>query len=149
MKPSLRLCIATGLTLLCGTSVFAQTPAEAVANRLRDQGYSDIEIERTFLRRLRVEAEKDGQVREIVIHPRTGAVLRDFTYPDDDEGDADDDDRDEDDRDDENRDDLDDDADEQDDAAEEDGEGEDQDPDDEEDEEDEDEDDEDDEEEDD
>lgn len=58
---------------------------------LRAQGFEDIETERTWLGRLRIEAENDAFKREIVIDPRTGEILRDFwlNQNEDDEDDED------------------------------------------------------------
>ncbi len=67
--------------------ILAMTPATAQANdamrdriirELRDDGYTDIRIFRTFLGRLRFIARDDDTRREIVLNPATGVILRDY-----------------------------------------------------------------------
>ncbi|MFY0660195.1 MAG: hypothetical protein JXR15_06860 [Shimia sp.] len=72
--------LALGLTLVVTMSGAAQaeTRVEAIARHLAEQGYHDIEIGRTFLGRARIEAEKNGMEREIIVNPRTGEILRDY-----------------------------------------------------------------------
>ncbi|WP_299424438.1 hypothetical protein [uncultured Shimia sp.] len=77
--------LALGLTLVAALSGTAQaeTRVEAIARHLAEQGYHDIEIGRTFLGRARIEAEKNGMEREIIVNPRTGEILRDYWEEDD------------------------------------------------------------------
>lgn len=77
--------LALGLTLVAALSGAAQaeTRVEAIARHLAEQGYHDIEIGRTFLGRARIEAEKNGMEREIIVNPRTGEILRDYWEEDD------------------------------------------------------------------
>ena len=66
--------------------LFAAPPALADADRLRDvvvrelrdDGYTEIRISRTWLGRMRFVANRPGARREIVINPATGAILRDY-----------------------------------------------------------------------
>ncbi len=66
--------------------VLALAPAIAGANafersivsQLRAQGYSNIEISRTFLGRGRITAQSRDLNREIIFNPATGAILRDY-----------------------------------------------------------------------
>lgn len=44
---------------------------------LRDQGFRQIEVERTLLGRVRIVASSSRGTRELVINARTGEVLRD------------------------------------------------------------------------
>ena len=46
---------------------------------LRAEGYDQIRTERTLLKRIRIVAGRAGERREIVIDPRTGEVLRDYS----------------------------------------------------------------------
>ncbi len=62
----------------------AETRVQAIARHLAEQGYHDIEVSRTFLGRARIEAEKDGIEREIIVNPRSGEILRDYWEEDDD-----------------------------------------------------------------
>ncbi|MCG7493322.1 hypothetical protein [Thalassobius sp. Cn5-15] len=75
-----------------------------VTQQLIDQGYDRVEVSRTFLGRIRIEATGKGAEREVIVNPRTGQVLRDHWEDEKDEGDHrtiaptwdDDDDRDDD-----------------------------------------------------
>lgn len=71
--------LAAGLAL--GASVaLAQSPADAVVQQLRAQGYVEFEVSRTLLGRVRVVATaSDGSQREIVFIPATGEILRDYS----------------------------------------------------------------------
>lgn len=81
----------TGLILagLSATASAAQDNLNSVIRQLRAQGYSKVEVERTWLGRYRIEARGPAGEREIVLNERTGEVLRDYI---DDEGDDHDDD---------------------------------------------------------
>lgn len=54
---------------------------ERFTSALQAGGFSVREIGYTFWGRLRIVAVLDGMVREIIINPNTGEVLRDQTYP--------------------------------------------------------------------
>lgn len=56
----------------------AETKVEAITRQLMEQGYSEIEVSRTFLRRIQIEAKKGNAEREIIINPRSGEILRDY-----------------------------------------------------------------------
>ena len=83
--------------------------AERIVRALRQQGYTEIEVGRTFLGRGRIVAEGPPGEREIVFNPRTGEILRDvWRAPGGEDGrllDRDDYDEDDDDDDDDNDDD--------------------------------------------
>ncbi len=55
----------------------ADTATDEIIFQLQSQGYSQIEVKRTWLGRMRIFAVGDGVVREIVINPVTGEILRD------------------------------------------------------------------------
>ena len=110
----------------------AQTVKDQVVEQLRQSGFKHIRITQTILGRLRIVAQDGDTTREIVINPRTGEVLRDYSRARDEDDDAhsdrdddyavrsgnsrdDDDEDDDDDADDDDDDDDDDDADEDDD----------------------------------
>ncbi len=58
----------------------AQSPADAVVQQLREQGYVEFAVTRTLLGRVRVVAlAPDGEQREIVFNPATGEILRDYS----------------------------------------------------------------------
>ncbi len=57
----------------------AQSPADAVVEQLREQGYVELQVSRTLLGRVRVIAlSADGGQREIILSPATGEILRDY-----------------------------------------------------------------------
>lgn len=88
----------------------AQTAQDRIVAQLRDQGFDEITITRTLLGRVRIVAQEDDTLREIILNPSTGAILRDYwTELDDDDDDDDRDGDDDDDDDDDDRDDDDDD----------------------------------------
>lgn len=58
----------------------AATFQDAVVAQLRDQGYSQIVVERTWLGRIRIMAVLGDTRREIILNPRTGEVLRDVVF---------------------------------------------------------------------
>ena len=54
-------------------------PVAHVLKALRSQGYREIWLERTLLNRVRIVADRSGYSREIVVDPRTGDILRDYS----------------------------------------------------------------------
>ncbi|MCY4336790.1 MAG: hypothetical protein OXC60_19215 [Litoreibacter sp.] len=74
-------------SFFAGLLALAASPAAAqpvdieasVRRQLRAQGFTDIRVNRTFLGRLRFVASNGRHVRELVINPTTGVILRDFT----------------------------------------------------------------------
>ena len=71
--------LAAGLALVASMAV-AQSPADAVVQQLREQGYLEFAVSRTLLGRVRVVAlAPDGTQREIVFNPATGEILRDYS----------------------------------------------------------------------
>ncbi len=75
MRYKLALCV--GLTI-APFAVAAQSVTDQVVQQLRAQGYSEIVVTRTWLGRLRFVSERGDFVRELVINPQTGEVLRDY-----------------------------------------------------------------------
>ncbi|RMF83214.1 MAG: hypothetical protein D6744_05070, partial [Planctomycetota bacterium] len=71
--------LAAALGLSAPQHAHAQTARQIVVAQLQDQGYYNITVQRTFLGRLRFKAENDVYVREIVINPVTGLILRDYS----------------------------------------------------------------------
>lgn len=63
--------------LFCAPPAYAQNYEEIVLAQLQSQGFGQITIERTLLGRVRIFAVQNGRLREIVLNPRTGEVLRD------------------------------------------------------------------------
>ena len=62
-----------------GEGTTAQTPSEQILSILINRGYRLLEDERTWLGRQRIIAERDGTRRELVFHPGTGEILRDYS----------------------------------------------------------------------
>ena len=56
----------------------AQTGEDRIIAQLRDQGFDEIVVSRTLLGRVRIVAIEDDTIREIVLNPATGAILRDY-----------------------------------------------------------------------
>ncbi len=56
----------------------AETLAANIEGQLRSQGFTRLDVHRTWLGRIRIEAYSKTQKREIVLNPRTGEILRDY-----------------------------------------------------------------------
>jgi hypothetical protein len=63
--------------LMAGAAMASDFQASVLA-QLRAQGFSDIQVETTWLGRLKITAQRRGAGREIVLNPRTGEILRDI-----------------------------------------------------------------------
>ena len=72
-----KLLFATAAFILLGTGLAYADAEGDVVKWLTRQGYSQIEVSRTLLGRVRIIATKDGNQRELVLNPRTGEILRD------------------------------------------------------------------------
>ncbi len=76
------------LLALLAVPAAAQTAEDRIVRQLREQGFEEIEVSRTLLGRVRIVAIEDDTLREIVLNPSTGAILRDYwTEIDDDDDD--------------------------------------------------------------
>ncbi|MEP2534233.1 hypothetical protein [Shimia sp.] len=73
--------------LMLVTPAVAETRVEAITRQLASQGYTDIEVSRTFLGRVQIEANRGGLEREIILNPRSGEILRDYWEVEDDDDD--------------------------------------------------------------
>ncbi len=74
--------------VLLASPVLADGRVDAITQQLAAQGYDQIKVSKTFLGRVRVEAQRQGLEREIIFNPRTGEILRDYwEVEEDDEGD--------------------------------------------------------------
>lgn len=73
-----RLILAATLSAVLATPAFANPHVDRIVSQLKAEGYTSIEMERTWLGRIRIEAEKGDVDREIVINRSTGEVLRDY-----------------------------------------------------------------------
>lgn len=71
-----------GAAVLTPGGAAAQDDAERrIRRQLRAQGFRIVERSRTLLGRVRIVARGDGTWREIILDPRTGVILRDYTRP--------------------------------------------------------------------
>jgi hypothetical protein len=72
--------LGAGLALagLGARPALAESPVDAVIRQLEGFGYRDISVRRTLLGRVRVQARRGADEREIVLDPRTGEILRDL-----------------------------------------------------------------------
>jgi len=61
-----------------GAPLVAQSLEGQITDQLREQGYENVQVTKTWLGRLRIQAASDDQTREIIVNPRTGEILRDF-----------------------------------------------------------------------
>lgn len=72
----------TFLLTVLSVSLLSTTAARAdyaddVVKWLLDEGYTDIEVTRTLLGRVRILSRLGSGQRELIINPRTGEILRD------------------------------------------------------------------------
>lgn len=74
------LATASVLAVVAGPAL-AASYAEDVVAQLNQLGFSDITVETTWLGRIKVVASRTDGVREIVLNPRTGEILRDVWMP--------------------------------------------------------------------
>ena len=72
--------LALGASLCVAAGALAETQDEIVA-QMQKQGFKSIEVSTTWLRRVRIVGEGQPGAREVVLDPRNGEVLRDFTAP--------------------------------------------------------------------
>lgn len=80
LRPFMLSCL---LTVLSAVSMQA-SPLESILQQLREQGYVEIEVERTLLGRIRIEADGVYHEREIILNRRSFEILRDYSLPNDD-----------------------------------------------------------------
>ena len=87
-----------------GSQAHAGAAQDRIIAQLRDQGFDEITVTHTLLGRVRIVAQEDDTLREIILNPSTGAYWTELDDDDDDDDDDDhDDDRDDDDDDDDRR----------------------------------------------
>ncbi len=65
------------LLLSSAAPAVAESAVESVARQLGEYGYHSITTNRTLLGRIRITAERDGVMREIVLNRFTGTILFD------------------------------------------------------------------------
>ena len=64
--------------LLSAPMAFAQSYADQIVQQLSAQGFSDITVEITLLGRIRIKGHNGQGLREIIMNPHTGEILRDM-----------------------------------------------------------------------
>ena len=64
--------------LLTAPMAFAQSYADQIVHQLSAQGFSDITVEITLLGRIRIKGHNGQGLREIIMNPHTGEILRDM-----------------------------------------------------------------------
>lgn len=78
-QPLNRFALALALVLTAAGAASADEVSDAISQQLRQQGYTDITVTRTFLGRDRILATSPTREREIIVNPRTREILRDYT----------------------------------------------------------------------
>jgi hypothetical protein len=77
MKRRAFLYTCTAFIALAGRAHSASF-ADLIVEQLTQQGFADIEVETTWLGRVRIVASRTDGLREIILNPRTGEILRDL-----------------------------------------------------------------------
>ena len=77
---------------ICAPTLLLAGVADSVVRQLQAQGYTSIEVSRTWLGRVQIEAKRGAEEREIVLNRKTGEILRDYSHISSDDDDDDDDD---------------------------------------------------------
>lgn len=72
------LAAVAGTHLCTGNAALAAGFADQIVAQLRKQGFGNIVVERTWLGRTRILAERSDARREIILNPSTGEILRDL-----------------------------------------------------------------------
>ena len=71
--------LAIAITLaMAPHAAHAQSVEEQIIAQLEAQGFTQIEVSRTLLGRIKLEAVSPTLVRQLIVNPATGEVLRDF-----------------------------------------------------------------------
>jgi hypothetical protein len=78
MKPGKTRTAVVLAVALWAAPANASEYADRIILWLQEQGFTHFAIQRTWLGRIRIEAEADGIDREIILNARTGEILRDF-----------------------------------------------------------------------
>lgn len=73
--------LASAAAVMAAAPAFALSYAEDVVIQLTKLGFLDIHVETTLLGRVKIVAARADGIREIVLNPRTGEILRDVWTP--------------------------------------------------------------------
>ncbi len=87
MKSIKILSVTAGLALALPNLAAAETVEEQIIRQLQAQGFNRIEVQRTLLGRVRIDATSSTLERELIFNPGTGEILRDYWEPLDDRDD--------------------------------------------------------------
>jgi uncharacterized membrane protein YgcG len=74
----LALAMSGGATVALAGSARAAGLVDDLVRELRSQGFSSVNVSRTMLGRVRIEAIGSAGSREIVLNPNSGEILRDL-----------------------------------------------------------------------
>lgn len=67
-------------TLMLSASMAVAGPVDdAIVQQLQDQGYTAVDVRKTLLGRIRIIAASKTRVREIILNPNSGEILRDYS----------------------------------------------------------------------
>ena len=66
--------------LICAPTLLLAGVADSVVRQLQAQGDTSIEVSRTWLGRVQIEAKRGAEEREIVVNRKTGEILRDYSH---------------------------------------------------------------------
>lgn len=77
------LSVLSFVAVLGAGPAVADTLTDRLIAQLAEQGFSSFEVSRTWLGRVRIQAEGEGLSREVIVNPRTGEILRDLWTRDD------------------------------------------------------------------
>ncbi len=81
MRRTTILAIAV-VTAIGAAPVFGQTTVQQrFVSELRQQGFGNLKISRTWLGRVRITAQSKDYKRELVFNPNSGEILRDYWEP--------------------------------------------------------------------
>lgn len=72
--------VASAPFVLTGGQARAASYADDLVAQLMGMGYTDITVAVTWLGRVKIQAHRDGGIREVVLNPLTGEILRDVWY---------------------------------------------------------------------
>ena len=68
------------LVFVFSAGLAAAGPVEdAIVSQLQEQGYSAVNVRKTMLGRIRIIAANENRVREIIVNPNSGEILRDYS----------------------------------------------------------------------
>jgi len=71
--------VAISVAIPIATQANANPFSDAMVLQLKKQGYDEIRVGRTLLGRIRIVAISPDNLREMIVHPITGEILRDYS----------------------------------------------------------------------